>query len=242
MKINEKIISIPPYLSTTWESVSSLHLKNNFLVFTLLDGEPISIPDLSKEMIDHIFSIHANYMESEAMAEKVTENFAEGNSFLHFPTGSTSGFGIEMPFKLGMSNLDGFGMAMQHNPEQKNGPDLPSEMIQKIASIAKLVLPEGAELPEAEPHCNCTFCQIARAIHQTSSQASIEALTETTEEEVSEADLQFCQWDIEKTGDQLYNVTNRLDTDEKYSVYLGHPVGCTCGKEGCEHILAVLKS
>ena len=62
------------------------------------------------------------------------------------------------------------------------------------------------------------------------------------EEDVRDDELQFEQWSISSAGDKLYNVVNRLDEQEKYRVYLGHPVGCTCGREGCEHILAVLKS
>ena len=48
--------------------------------------------------------------------------------------------------------------------------------------------------------------------------------------------------EITQTGDKLFTVVNKLDPQENYHVYLGHPVGCTCGKQGCEHILVVLKS
>ena len=64
----------------------------------------------------------------------------------------------------------------------------------------------------------------------------------TQEEEVTDRDLSFQQWAIEQTGDKLFCVTNKLDRLEKYNVFLGDPVGCTCGIQGCEHILAVLKS
>ena len=43
-------------------------------------------------------------------------------------------------------------------------------------------------------------------------------------------------------NDKLFTVINKLDQQEKYNVFLGEPVGCTCGKQGCEHMLAVLKS
>ena len=44
-----------------------------------------------------------------------------------------------------------------------------------------------------------------------------------------------------QTDEKMFTVTNRLDKNEKFNVYLGKPIGCTCGKEGCEHILAVLR-
>jgi len=152
----------------------------------------------------------------------------------------------EFPFKFGMGSIDGFGGVLQHNPEHANAPHMPSEILNKITSIAKIVAPEEAmEVPQPEPHCNCPHCQIARAINEgmgnTVRPFSIEE-TQMVEESVTEQDLSFQQWSIEHLGDQLFTVVNKLDSLEKYNVYLGSPVGCTCGKEGCEHILAVLHS
>ena len=65
---------------------------------------------------------------------------------------------------------------------------------------------------------------------------------EREEEIVSDEDLKFKTWDIVQTGEKLYDVTNPLDTKEQYHVYLGEPVGCTCGEQYCEHIRAVLSS
>ncbi|MGH2612567.1 MAG: hypothetical protein ACRDFB_05905, partial [Rhabdochlamydiaceae bacterium] len=62
------------------------------------------------------------------------------------------------------------------------------------------------------------------------------------EEEVSDEDLKFRTWDIKQENDKLYSVTNPLDKKEHYNVFLGKPLGCTCGNKNCEHIQAVLKS
>ena len=62
------------------------------------------------------------------------------------------------------------------------------------------------------------------------------------DEPVPDAELSFQEWDIVQTGKDLFHVSSRLDPNEQYNVFLGNPVGCTCGKAGCEHILAVLKS
>jgi PhoH-like ATPase len=49
-------------------------------------------------------------------------------------------------------------------------------------------------------------------------------------------------WGIEQTAEQLYKVTNPLDANEQYNVFLGTPLGCTCGLKNCEHIRAVLNT
>jgi hypothetical protein len=137
-------------------------------------------------------------------------------------------------FAFGTS-LDGLGGMMQHNPNQANAPDLPPEILQKIGAISKILSPsDEVDLPKAETGCNCFYCQIARALNP--------ATSVLEEPEVTAEELNFQQWTITQTGDKLYMVVNRLDDHEKYNVYLGQPIGCTCGKEGCEHILAVLKS
>jgi hypothetical protein len=79
-------------------------------------------------------------------------------------------------------------------------------------------------------------CQVARAIHNESS------LKKENEDIVTEEDLRFRIWDIHQTGEKLYTVTNPLDPREQYNVFLGSPLGCTCGQNNCDHIKAVLSS
>ena len=78
-------------------------------------------------------------------------------------------------------------------------------------------------IPKAEPHCNCTYCQIARAIQA----GSLELGEHDEVEEVSEEDLKFRDWDIEQKSEEIYEVTNPIDQNEHYQVFLGNPVGCT---------------
>jgi hypothetical protein len=128
--------------------------------------------------------------------------------------------------------------ALQHNQAQSNMPDLPQEILNKIKSLSQFLSKEDAEfLPKAEPHCNCMHCQLARAI---SSEKESNAIEE--EEVISEEDLRFRSWDIEQSGDKLYTVKNPLDHQEQYNVYLGDPIGCTCGQKNCEHLKAVLNT
>lgn len=229
MKINKKILSIPPYISTSWDHVLALKMKESDLVVCLTDGHTIEIPGLKSEIVEAIFFCHASYLESQERRQQGKPhplNFGENES--------------ESPFRFGFGTMDALGSSLQHNPAQANAPDLPKEVISKITAIAKIVAPDNSiEIPKPEADCNCIHCQIARAI-QMGASGQLEQQSE--EEEIKPEDLQFQQWDIEQSGDKLYTVINRLDQKERYSVYLGHPVGCTCGKQGCEHILAVLKS
>lgn len=223
MKINSKILSLPPYVSTSWRDVQSVHQNDGVLVISLLNGENVVIPGLSESLIASIFSAHEAYLEEEALEDAMSpvKLFSTGN--------------------LAMDNV---GNMLQHNPEQADAPDLPSEMLHKIADVAKLIIPEDpAQLPVSEPHCNCMYCQIARVINETvMAQTDTEIEVKGSEPTVEAAELTFQQWDIAPAGEELYNVTSRLDPQESYRVFLGNPIGCTCGVADCEHLIAVLKS
>ncbi len=218
MMISAEILSIPPYLSTSWKNISSLHAvpdKDKFtLIVTLNTGVQASIPSLEKTVINSIFEAHGRYGSTQAVETLQKDSIA-------FPLSG---------------NIDLMNSAMQHNPAQADSPEIPKEILEKITSIAKVLgLSDTSELPKAEPHCNCPFCQIARAFHGSEAEAKIE-------EPVSDKDLQFRTWDIKQTAEKLYIVTNPLDNNEQYSVFLGTPLGCTCGQKNCEHIRAVLNS
>lgn len=233
MHINNKILSLPPYISTSWNNVSSIRLIEGTLVISLQNDETIKIPDLSQEMIESIFVAHASHLEQEQSQPQLPSDKIAAL----FPPSLLSGEG-DFGFRIGVSGMEGMGQAMQHNPDQSHTPDLPKEMLEKIASIAKIVAPEDLnQLPKAEPHCNCMHCQVSRAIRE-----QIENLPEIIEEEeVSDEDLIFTEWHIEKSEEKIFTVINKLNPTEKYTVHLGTPVGCTCGSDGCEHILAVLR-
>ena len=227
IKITDKILSIPPYISTSWSRIAGLHMKGSVLAITLVDGDTLHIPNLNTETVHLIFQHHAVYLEKEytepVQVESQLKNLIEqGDSSIRFAFGSS---------------MDGLGNILQHNTSQSDSPDLPLEVLHKVGAIAKIMGPsDEILLPKAEPGCNCFHCQISRALQPTAHSEMIE------EQEVTEEELQFQEWTITQTGDKLFSVVSRLDEKEKYNVYLGEPVGCTCGKQGCDHILAVLKS
>lgn len=228
IKITDKILSIPPYISTKWSRISALHMKGGVLAITLVNGETIHIPNLSQETIHLIFQQHAVSLEKEQSSSLPPgPDVSKWKEFMEQEEPS-----IRLAFG---TSMDGWGNMMQHNPTQADAPDLPAEILQKIGAIAKIITPaDELLLPKAETGCNCFYCQIARVLNPVP--------TSSNELEVNAEELSFQQWTITQTGDQLYLVVNRLDEQEKYNVYLGQPIGCTCGKQGCEHILAVLKS
>ncbi len=250
MKINDRILSIPPYISTIWHNVYSLHMKENVLIITLMEGEPIHIPNLPGAVIEKIFDAHAQFVEVNHEEESRLLGQLPGVESLlpepksPFQSQNLAHMPPEAPLRFDFGALDNMGSAMQHNPAQAAMPELPKEILNKIAAISQIIAPEdAAALPQPIAHCNCVFCQVARAIHKGKPlEESHEEPVAEHEESVADEELKFQQWEIAQIGDKLFSVINKLDQSEKYSVYLGHPVGCTCGKQGCEHILAILQS
>lgn len=246
VKINEKLICIPPHISTTWDQVSFLHteLDENHdgltLILHLHNGKVVKIPHLDSSLIDIAFASHIRYMEN-ATATMNGPPKPSGNvlqSFFGLPSDQPSAIPIRFALGSMPANLEGLEMSLQHNPAQANTPPLPPEVIEKVTGVVRMITNgDLAAFPKPEPHCNCMHCQMARAIHGISPQE-----TQKEEEGVTEEDLQFRSWDIQQTGDKLYVVTSPLDPREQYTVYLGSPVGCTCGQPHCEHLKAVLSS
>lgn len=221
-KINNQILSIPPYISTSWQNVASLHVskegKESVLIISLLSKQTVQVPNLTEAEIHHIFQTHKAALEKQCEPREIL--------------GANFGF----PIKMGYEILDGAGAFLQHNSKQANAKDLPKEFLEKIAGLAKVIDFDGSAetFMKAEPHCNCPYCQIARVLESKT--------LEMDEEEVTKEELQFREWDIEQMNEKLYVVTNPFDKQEKYQIYLGKPIGCTCGHSHCDHIRAVLES
>ncbi len=224
MVINSKILSIPPYISTSWNHIMSIHLDTqNVLVIALKNGLGIGIPHLPGETIQAIFSAHAQYLEKE-----------ENTSFPDILPKE-----ISLALKGGL--LDMTTVFLEHDASKASSPDLPQDILDKLSQISQKMGPiDPDKMPQAEPHCNCPHCQIVRAAGQTAPEKN--ERVEQAEELVSEEDLHFHDWDITQIDNTLYTVTNPIDPIEKYTVFLGNPVGCTCGDRNCEHIKAVLHS
>ena len=218
VKISSKVLSISPYLSTSWKNISSLQISaKGLLLINLYDGTHVEIPEIDQASIDAIFEAHARYSDQNAVAP--------AKNPLNSP------YSFSLPF-----GSDGnVSSVMTHNPEQANLAPLPPEVLQRIAAVTRaLGLEDLSQLPPAEPHCNCMYCQVTRTLRETP--------TEKIEEIVLDEDLKFKNWEVKQTADKLYIVINPLDQNEQYNVFLGEPLGCTCGQKNCEHVRAVLNT
>lgn len=254
MKINRKVLSIPPHISTSWGNVTSLQAKNlsegKVLIITLNNGSVVEIPSLTDETLEAIFLAHTNYVEGDVSpstpkTENTKQKEKESLQSNPFAFGGENTLTFGFPMKMGnLDSIGSLGGMMQHDPAQANAPNLPKEALEKITSIAKAIgLDKQLDhLPKAEPHCNCPYCQLARAFHGQDPKKEELSSTSDLEEDVSDEDLTFREWDIKETGNNLYDVTNPLDPTEHYQVFLGNPVGCTCGQKNCVHIKAVLET
>lgn len=237
MNISAKILSIPPYVSTSWKNIASLHVQRtsagDVLILTLTSGARIEIPHIDAELINRIFAAHAEYITYE-------EKNAPSKSPLKNPL-TPEQFLFKLPFPSSKLPPEEFATLLQHDPMQAQGPDLPEDILSKITEITQsMAIEDAALLPLAEPNCNCIRCQLAHAM-----QRGLEKQSEAEKKEeeiVSDEDLTFKTWDVARENDKLYLVTNPLETKEQYHVYLGDPVGCTCGNTRCEHIQAVLRT
>lgn len=244
MDTNDKYISIPPYLSTSWKHVRSLHMKDKNLIVTLVDNSSIEIPNVSPQVSELVFASHAAYLQQQSKRPIMDSPRSPEQATATGRFDPINAPGMSQ-FRFGVGNMEQFASAMQHDPSQASTPNLPPEILEKIVAVARVLAPDDLQgIPQAEPHCNCIHCQIARAIHKESDSqnpTSASAHPEM-EEEICVTELTFQDWEIVKTGDNLYSVTNPLDPNEKYTVFLGNPIGCTCGQENCEHVIAVLRS
>jgi hypothetical protein len=221
IKVTDKVLSLPPYISTSWKNIVSLRVENrsfgHVLLIELITGSKVEIPNLDPQLLEAIFSAHARFIEQEGQLAKA----AALQSF---------SFPIPIP-------LEGLASTLQHNPEQADTPPLPPEILDKLTSLKGTLPLDLPLLPKSEPHCNCPYCQIVRALSQQE-----EAPPPPVEESVSDEDLKFRTWDIKLEDEKLYSVSNPLDPKEHYHVFLGDPLGCTCGNKNCEHIQAVLRT
>lgn len=239
MTINQKILSIPPYISTSWKNVISLHMEERdgdlFLIIGLVNGSTIAIPKMDRTLLESVFAAHAKYMEQEAQAGLKEQQHPP---FYAAPQNELPVLGL--PLRIGIEG--NMGNLLQHNPEAADSPDLPRDVLEKIHTLSQVVGFENSDnFPKPEPHCNCMHCQIMRVIQNGLDEAEAPLLEEEVEE-VSPEDLQFRDWEIKHTGEELYTVTNPLNQEEHYGVSLGNPIGCTCGQHNCEHVRAVLNS
>jgi hypothetical protein len=239
MKITPKIFSVPPHISTRWENIVSLRVADDLLIVTLRDGTTCTIPHLPQETLDQIFAYHAEAADSTSQQKDDLHALVES---------MRTGFKqlLNMLSKLGSGIPGSIGKALEHDPANANLPEIPPDMVQKIELLLKIIPEEEImAMPDDVEGCHCMYCQMHRILRRAlkaKGEGGPDILSEGETEAVEAKDLEFSEWTVEPLADKLYKVTNKIDTSEEYRVFLGDPIGCTCGKPHCEHVLAVLRS
>ncbi|WP_213318234.1 hypothetical protein [Chlamydiifrater volucris] len=238
VKVNEHIICIPPYISAKWNQIAFIEAKDSneslaTLHLHLTDGTVVEIPNLDKSVVDVVFNEHLRFLENSQARKEVEKKEDEKVfpllSLIQQITKSTDVQILSAKSLLPLPGTYPLEMILQHIPEHKDHSDAPTDVLEKMADLTKnLASNIPGTLPTPEPHCNCLHCQVGRFIE------------EENDSTVSESDLSFRSWDIVQNGENMYVVTNPLNPKEQFSVYLGTPIGCTCGQTACEHIEAVL--
>ena len=236
MKITDTIISIPPYISTTWDNVQSLHMENSDIIFALKDGKSIRIPHLTSQVVEQIYSAHVHFLEAHTGLPSSPSQPLQ-----------KAPFSLEqiLPFRLNVGSTDAMGQVLQHNPAFSGLQSMPEEAVDKISMLSKIIpADEIRAMAEPEINCNCMYCQIVRILKKTlePKKENLPDHLAGGEDKISEEELRFEQWIVEPQQDNVYKVTNKLDPQEQYTVRLSDPIGCSCGKPNCEHIVAVLRS
>ncbi len=232
MLINREVLSLPPYISTSWGHIKALYMLEETLVVCLTDGILIKIPNLPTSILEKIFEMHSVYLteQTQQITNRQRKGELEGLSRL------------EIPFRIGLGSIENMMMtALQHNQAQADMPDMPPEILSKITSIARAITPDDvAQFPKPEPHCNCMFCQLARAMHGMTVDKQPEKIPEKP---VEKEEPPASPWVVHQHQENCYHVHHKESPNEIYNVFLGEgQVGCNCGKHGCDHILAVLRS
>jgi hypothetical protein len=249
IKISERLFSFPPYLVTSWEHVSSLEGRHQpdekvVLLFHMNTGLSVELPALAKSTVEAIFVAFQNYHEQRQIIRLKLKS-ALASSAMNFPLplaeGSAMGLGLAIPLS-GLPNLASGASALmpliqnlRHNPQLKDLPSLPSDLLEKIAYTARELFNQDpdTEMPTPVAGCHCMHCQMARAIQTGIEQAG---------ERVDEHELRFSTWHIHSLSPVHYLVVSTNDPSQCFDVKLKPEIACSCGMPTCPHIEAVLRS
>ncbi|HEY4831226.1 MAG TPA: hypothetical protein VIH61_01515, partial [Waddliaceae bacterium] len=146
VKIDEKLICIPPYISTTWDQVTFLQSEEDpethlfALVIHLIEGRAVRIPNLDSSLIDIAFGAHIKFLERKnnpLSKQKGGEDPKTIGALLQQMTGLSPDQLANMPVRFGIAGIEGMpGMeVLQHNQSQGNAPDMPAEVLEKITGM-----------------------------------------------------------------------------------------------------------
>jgi hypothetical protein len=140
MIINKQLLSIPPYISTSWKDVELLlsdgqHTLNIYLK----NGTLVKISHLHKEQLDLIFSVHQEILLNQTQEMTI-------------PIIDPLFFQFSGPF-------------LEHDPDLYDASPLPDEVKIKLLSLLEgLPKIDTSKAPLIHPDCSCPHCQLMNLI------------------------------------------------------------------------------
>lgn len=240
MKITQNTLSIPPYITAGWESISSIHQdqKSKNLIINTISEDKISIPDLKEEEIKKIISYYESFLDSSNQ-QSVSENTQDLTSdFIDQIQQQLMSSICPLVQKIsGESSpiIGGVGVIkvpLTHSASQKDLPSLPAESLDSIIKamlkmrVNQLDLISGVDAVDG---CRCVYCQASRRSQQISESIK-----------VTSQDLKFKEeWDIKYISKNKAKVISTRNSNEAFSVDL-KKLECSCKSSKCEHIKAAI--
>ncbi len=249
MKINQRVLHIPPYISCKWSEIASIRVETiegkDLLHVHLLSGAKATVLNLTQDEIDLIFKMHVHHLEEVAEEEEKFKNVKEipffSNLFQAPPMDANVATSFGAPISFHLDANDPSSLFQGHNPQFSQSPPLPKEILDKITLIAKAI--GGDMIKEVEPVelCNCFFCQIARALKNERTEDRKPHVPKNLPKDLLRGGIDP-EWMVDEVGPHMFRVVSREEPEVIYQVYLGEPIGCSCGSNRCQHIIAALKS
>lgn len=140
MIINKQILSIPPFISTSWKDVELLLSDgHSTLNIYLKNGTLVKISNLLKEDLDLIFKVHQDILLSPSP--------------------------LQIPSLIDPLLFSFSGSLFEHDPDLKDASPLPLEIKTKLKSLLdEMPQLDPVKFPQVHPHCHCPFCQIMSLI------------------------------------------------------------------------------
>ncbi len=136
MIINKHVLSIPPYISTSWRDIELLLSDgHSTLNIYLKNGTLVRIAHLPKEQLDLIFAIHQEIL-------------------------------LQKPALIPTQALDPLlfnfaGPFLEHDETLSDSSPLPEEVKERLRSLIQgLPKIEAQRLPPIHENCHCPHCQL----------------------------------------------------------------------------------
>jgi hypothetical protein len=172
MIINKQLLSIPPFISTSWKDIELLLSDGqNTLNIYLKNGTLVKISHLLKEHLNLIFSVHQEILLNQA--QEVTT-----------PIIDPLFFQFSGPF-------------LEHDPDLCDASPLPDEVRSKLKSlIENLPKMDPSKMPVVHDNCFCPHCQLINLIFENTEKEELVSDSDLTfstwiQEEVSDDEIKL---------------------------------------------------